>query len=375
MAWTRRIERAWKRRLMALAGACVRARAMDAAEVAALEPRSVLVARQHNQLGDMTLALPAVRAIRRRWPRARIGVVASAVNAGVLGGAAEVDRVFVFRKGRPLAFWRTLREIRSEPWDLAVALHTVSFSFTNLMFAVLSGARVRIGSTSPRVGDLTGRLLECTLPLPAPEELARMNEAEHNLVPLRAVGIDSDDLTPRIEPPPPARARAEAWARRIWQPGAWRLVVHPGAGKTENIWPAERFAAVIDAIAAHHPVRVALVEGPADADRVSRVRAAVRTPVEVVRGGILDVAALAATADLVVCNDTGVMHVTAAAGAPVLAVFGPTDPVRWAPRAPNLGVVRAPGGRLEALEASVVARAALERLGETAGGSAPARDQ
>ena len=363
MGWTRRLERAWKHAAMRGAGACVRARRLDADAVASMEPRAVLVARQHNQLGDMTLALPAIRAIRRRWPDARIGVVASAVNAGVLGGAPEVDRVFVFRKGRPLAFWRTLHAIRSEAWDLAVALHTVSFSFTNLMFAVLSGARVRIGSTSPRVGDLGGRLLELTLPLPDPSALAVMNEAEHNLVPLRAVGIDIDDLAPRIEPPPPARRRAAQWAERLWRDGAWRLVVHPGAGKAQNIWPARRFAAVIDALAERHPVRVALVEGPRDAGRVRAVAAAARTPVDVVRGTILEVAALASGADLVVCNDTGVMHVVAAAGAPTLAIFGPTDPVRWAPRAPTLTVVRAPGGRLEALSAERVVAAALERLG------------
>jgi len=88
-----------------------------------------------------------------------------------------------------------------------------------------------------------------------------------------------------------------------------------------------------------------------------------------VRGrGIGDVAALLRRADLVVCNDTGVMHVAAAAGATTLAVFGPTDPFRWAPRSPGLSIVRAPGGRLADLTPERVATRAREIIGAGAGG-------
>ena len=79
-------------------------------------------------------------------------------------------------------------------------------------------------------------------------------------------------------------------------------------------------------------------------------------------GTISDVAALLQRADLVICNDTGVMHVACAAGARVLSIFGPTDPVRWAPRAPSLTVVRAPDGNLSALSAESVSERAWEIL-------------
>jgi ADP-heptose:LPS heptosyltransferase len=63
-------------------------------------------------------------------------------------------------------------------------------------------------------------------------------------------------------------------------------------------------------------------------------------------------------ADLVLCNDTGIMHVSCAVGARTLAVFGPTDPKRWAPKSPNLYAVQAPQGRLEKLtEESVISKA------------------
>jgi ADP-heptose:LPS heptosyltransferase len=78
--------------------------------------------------------------------------------------------------------------------------------------------------------------------------------------------------------------------------------------------------------------------------------------------GIGDVAALLLRADLVICNDTGVMHVAAAVGANTLAIFGPTDPDRWAPRSPRLHIVRAADGRMESVTATRVVQQAVDVL-------------
>jgi ADP-heptose:LPS heptosyltransferase len=265
-----------------------------------------------------------------------------------------------------------IRELRAERFDLAIVLHTVSFSFTTLMLAVLSGARVRIGSTSARIGDaLTGSYLNMTLPLPEPAQLVGMNEAEHNLFPLRAVGITTSDLSPLIAPGEASEHWADAFAKTCWTVGAVKMVVHPGAGKSENIWPPENFAAVVDALAREATLSLAVVQGPADEASVRRFEDACGVRGTVVRGrSITDVAALLRRADLVLCNDTGVMHVACAAGARVLGIFGPTDPVRWAPRSPGLRVVRSPDGDLRALRPEAVAREAAAYLGISSAGSA-----
>lgn len=369
MGRVKTIERSGKRWLMRTAGRFLRARPITAAEFSALDFGRILVVRQHNQMGDMMLAIPALRAVRERYPDAFIGVVSSTLNRGVLANSPYVDRVFTYDKRRPHTEAAMLREIRAARFDLAIVLHTVSFSFTSLMLAVLSGAKVRIGSTSRAIGDaLTGTYLNLTLPLPDPERLAAMNEAEHNLFPLRAAGISTDDLAPLIVPGESSEAWAEAFARGCWREGTARLAVHPGAGKTENIWPPENFAAVVDGLSRLHPVSLAVIEGPADAATVAAFTAACSVPGVVVRGrSISDVAALVRRADLVVCNDTGVMHVASAAGARVLSIFGPTDPVRWAPRCPGLRVVRAPGGELRSLAPATVVAAAADYLGLEAG--------
>ena len=366
MGRVKSLERTGKRALMAGIGRALNARPVTMDEFRAMRFERILVIRQHNQMGDMMLAIPAFRAIRETYPGARIAVVSSRLNRGVLANSPYVDDVFTYDKRSPVRSSGLVGRLRAQRFDLAIVLHTVSFSFTSIALAVLSGARVRIGSTSRRVGDsLTGSYLNLTLPLPGDAELATMNEAEHNLYPLRAVGITTADISPLLVPGPENERWAEDAAARCWRDGTTRLAVHPGAGKVENIWPPARWAAVVDALSRDRALSLAIIEGPADAEAVRAFQAACRVPGTVIRGRpILDVAALFRRADLVLCNDTGVMHVAAAARARVLAVFGPTDPLRWAPRCEGLEIVRSPGGKLLDLEADEVAARAREVLEE-----------
>jgi heptosyltransferase-2 len=366
------IERSGKRGLMRFVGGFLRARRMTPDEFRAQRFERILVVRQHNQMGDMMLATPALRAIRETYPRATIGIVTSTLNRGVLANSPFVDRVFTYDKRRPGSHLAMLRALRREHFDLAIVLHTVSFSFTTLMLGVLSGARFRIGSTSAQLGDaLTGSYLNITLPLPTPAQLASMNEAEHNLFPLRYVGITTNDISPLIVPGDASEGYASEYATDRWRENTIKLAVHPGAGKSENIWKPENFAMVVDALAQSRPLSLVVIQGPADSETVKAFEAACSVRGDVVKGrSITDVAALLRRADLVLCNDTGVMHVACAAGARVLAVFGLTDPVRWAPRSPGLRVVRAPGGRLSALEPETVVREAENYLRTSSAGSA-----
>ncbi|MGD8412829.1 MAG: glycosyltransferase family 9 protein [Candidatus Latescibacterota bacterium] len=364
MGTIKKIERSSKRRLMWLLARFLRARPIEAQDIRHGSFDSVLVIRQHNQMGDMILAIPALRAIRQSFPESRIGVVSSTLNTGVLQNSPFVDRLFEYNKRSVFSLIGMIRRLRRERYDLVIVLHTVSFSFTSLVLAVLSRARVRVGSTSRELGDsLTGSYLNLTLPLPGDEELAGMSETEHNLYPLRAIGVVTDDLSPVVVPDAGNDRWAESCAGEHWKPQTARLAVHPGAGKAENIWPPARHAEVVNRLARMSPVSLIVIEGPRDGGAVSAFQDVCDVPAHVVKGrSIGDVAALLRRADLVICNDTGVMHVAAAAGATTLAVFGPTDPHRWAPRAGALHVVRAKDGVLASLHPEEVAVRAAEIL-------------
>jgi ADP-heptose:LPS heptosyltransferase len=164
---------------------------------------------------------------------------------------------------------------------------------------------------------------------------------------------------PAITPPVFAasaaeRPQAQPWLDRL---SPRFLAMHPGSGAAGKNWPADRFAALAERLAAGHPFL--LVEGPADADAAAPARAIPGTvhardlPPRVL-GAVL------AHASLYVGNDSGVSHLAAAWGAPVLALFGPTDPALWAPVGPRVRVLRATDERMDSLELEVVERAARE---------------
>jgi ADP-heptose:LPS heptosyltransferase len=369
MGIVKKFERFSRRGIMHLLGRFITSEVHTAAWIRDMSFEHILVIRQHNQMGDMLLAIPSLRAIKETRPDAEVGVVTSTINRDVLLNNPYIDRVFTYDKRNPASHLRLIRDLRRAQYDLVIVLHTVSFSFTSVLLAVLSGARIRVGSTSKRLGDdLTGSYFSLTLPLPDEKELETLNEAEHNLYPLRAIGIDTQDLSPLLVPAPMSKRWAADFDAGHWDRGGVKLAVHPGAGKVKNIWPPECLARVVNEINGIKPVNLVVIEGPRDAAAVAAYMKACDVEGTIINGrGIGDVAALLLRADLVICNDTGVMHVSAAAGARTLAVFGPTDPGRWAPRSKHLHALRAPGGRLASLQPASVVEKAVDILGLVAG--------
>ena len=173
--------------------------------------------------------------------------------------------------------------------------------------------------------------------------------------PARELGADS---TP--DPPPLAfTADEEEAARRVTRRLPHRfLALHPGSGSVTKNWPAQGFASFARAHAAGR--RWLLVSGPADEESVaslSDLPGAVRA-----RGLPLRVlGALLARAGLYVGNDSGVTHLAAAAGAPTLGLFGPTDAKTWGPVGPRVETVSSPDGTMEGLDLASV-QEAIERL-------------
>jgi ADP-heptose:LPS heptosyltransferase len=133
------------------------------------------------------------------------------------------------------------------------------------------------------------------------------------------------------------------------------LALHPGSGAPRKNWPPERFAALAERLSDKRPFLV--VEGPADRAaceavlRIGRARLA-----SGLRPRILG--AVLARAGLFVGNDSGVSHLAAAYAAPVLALFGPTDPAVWSPLGARVKVLCAPEGQMDALGLEAVLEAA-----------------
>ncbi len=211
--------------------------------------------------------------------------------------------------------------------------------------------------------------------LTRPTPIDGRHQTAVNLDGVSPLGAAVDDWTPEIHLSDAERAEgARRLDEAVGQSGTrsgLRVLVHPGAGKPPNRWAAERFGEVAAALcAAGH--RVVGASGPSETALLPRVDSgAGRLIPRLASGDVRTLAGAIAAADLLIANDTGVLHLGAAVGVPVLALFGPTDPTVWCPAAPGVRWMRAPGGDLEQLTTAVVRDAALAFAAHVAGEGEP----
>lgn len=362
----RTLERSAKRFLSRLLASALPARRWTAEEIRAHPVRHLLVVRQHNQMGDMVCALPALRVLRRAHPGAHLTFVAAPLCEELLRGHPDIDTLRVFRKQdmwNPMRLWRFLRDLRRPRPDLAVVLTTVSFSTTSALLAWASGARCRVGGSSLPFGS---HLSRAVYNLELPQGPEGVHEVEHNLAPLRALGLEARFETPVLVPGEAALAAAAAFESRGLAGQGPLLAVHAGAGKRPNVWPAEKFAAAVEVLRQQHDVRVVLIEGPTDAQVVEEV--ARRLPGAARWRAALDATCgLLARAAAVLSNDTGLAHVAAAVGAQTVVVFGPTDAARWKPPGPHVRAVVSATGFIADVDVDAVVHAVQQALAAAAG--------
>lgn len=359
----RRRDRWSKRGFEWVAGHLVRRERVDEATLRALAPRRILVVRQHDQLGDMLCATPALRALRQRFPQARTMLVSAPVHHAAVRHHPDLDAVLLYDKRvtrrSPRAMLGFVQQLRAFRPDLAVVLNTVSFSATSAWIAALSGAPVVVGGDSVPFGATTSRWLYSRELWADPH--AELHVIERGLRPLAALGIEAADRTVVLVPGKEAERQAGDFLARF--AGATAIAaVHPGAGKVANRWPAERFARAVEALEAEG-ASVFLIEGPLDAEAVARTSTALGAPRPVLRGvDAAVVAAALARSDVALVNDTGIMHVAGAMGTPTLALFGPTPRALWEPPSPELVAVQSPDRTMDGLGLPLVLPLLRERL-------------
>ncbi|HEX7127931.1 MAG TPA: glycosyltransferase family 9 protein [Thermodesulfobacteriota bacterium] len=307
----------------------VRAAARAVAPLAELDatPRRVAVVRALN-VGDLLVAVPALRALRRALPAARITLVG-------LPWAAEMVRRFPrylddllpfpgfpgieeapFDAGRLIA---CLADARERAFDLAIQMHgggRYSNPFTRMLGATRTAGFVA-------AGDASG------LDFPFPY-VDRHHEV-HRYLDLVAflTGVRGDD---RLEFPLEPADRDEV-ARCLGPDPEPYLVVHPGSRVASRRWMPERFAAVAEALAREEGLDVVVSGGPGEGPLVEHVRRRLRcrtrrVSVDIGLGGL---AALLAGARIVVSNDTAAAHLADAVGAPSVVIYGSAHVANWGP--------------------------------------------
>jgi len=303
----------------------------------------ILIVRQHDQLGDFLLSSPVFKAVRGRFPQAHITVVTRKYTAAVAEANEYIDAVIPFYEHGGDWTWQALRRVLSlfrNKSDLVIVLNTVSHSLTSDLIGRWAARRYVLGSEHRQ---FQGTSRNFFYNLIAPYRQEEVHQSQRNLDIVGYLGIESDDLQEHMRLRPEEITWAQAHLSGLgWQPQRPLIAIHPGAGKAANRWPAENFAAAANQLAQENNTQIYLTWGSREGELGERLKSALSVPAMSSQHlDIRRVAALVSQAQLFLCNDTGVMHVGAAVGTPLVAIFGPTDPELWKPWGNAFVAVRA----------------------------------
>ncbi|MBN2000456.1 glycosyltransferase family 9 protein [candidate division KSB1 bacterium] len=323
----------------------------------------ILIVRQHDQLGDFLLSTPVFKAVRQLFPKSFIAVVARKYTAALVENNPYVDLVIPFyENGRDWSLDKVLSFVRQiRKYDMAIVLNTVSHSLTSDLLAFFSGAPFILGSEHHLFKNADRNFFYNLL---APYRTVDCQQSERNLDIVRYIGAESDDPCEFIKL---TDAELE-WAARFLrskgkQSGKPLVAIHPGAGKMKNRWPAENFAQVGQWIAEKYSAQLYVTWGPNETEIGQAVISKLKVrPIISIHKELRHVAAVLSQADVLLCNDTGVMHLAAAVGTPLVAVFGPTDPALWKPAGETVVAVRANDKKCESVPPEKVFQSAIKLL-------------
>ena len=302
-----------------------------------------LLIRATNWVGDAIMALPALQAVRNRFPAAQISILALPYVADIYRGQGIADDLIPYdRHGEHKGVGgkeKLADVIRSKNFDTALLLQN---AFDAAWIAWRAGIPERIGYNR----DARGFLLTRPIRVPRAGEIPAHEKYYYLELLKRAGWIDALPEIPEIslyvsaEESRQAEAKLQTFGSQV---DAVRIAVGAGASYgSAKCWPPERFARAINQLLKERRAEVILFGTPAEAGVSAAIRAGLDQPALDLTGTtqIAELPALLSRCTAFLGNDSGAMHVAAAVGLPVVAVFGPTDPEGTAPVTPRCTIVQ-----------------------------------
>ena len=302
-----------------------------------------ILIRATNWVGDAIMALPALRAVRKRFPDAEIAIVGRPYVGDIYRDQGICDQLIPYDpKGLHAGFSgreRLAAQLRAQKFDVALLLQN---AFDAAWLAWRANIPERIGYAR----DGRSFLLTKAVPLPQHGEVPA-HEKFYYLELLRRSGWSDSVLDETFiglsVPEEKRRSADEHLCKSGVRQGALRIAIGVGASYgSAKCWPPPRFAEVANRLQSETDADVILFGTAAEASVSTAISAEMRRPPVDLTGktAIADLSALLSQCHLFIGNDSGAMHVAAAVGLPIVAVFGPTDPDGTAPVTPRCSIVQ-----------------------------------
>jgi len=300
--------------------------------------RKILV-RAANWVGDAVMTLPALQSVRQGFPQSHISILTKPWVADLFYQNPVVDRVILYESpGRHEGLrgkWKLARELKNEEFDLAILFQN---AFEAALISYLAGIPRRAGYNT----DARGILL--THAVRVNGEVKKRHQVDYYREMVKGLGFQITASTPVLEVSENQREEALKILGSLGLAEEERIVgFGPGAmyGPAKQ-WFPERFGALADRLSQDWGARILVFGSPADNSTASLLSRNTKARLIDLTGRttLRQTIGLIARCRLFVCNDSGLMHVAAAVGIPVVAIFGSTDPVRTGPLGRNCRVVK-----------------------------------
>ncbi len=294
-------------------------------EVPPSEIHKILLIRLR-RIGDIIMTTPAVTALKKAVPESQITYVVEEPYRCLVDGLPGVDRVIALGKRSKLpVFWRLLRTLHNEPYDVMFDFHGGPRAW---WMALAAKAKIKVGY------EIKYRGFVYDIAIPRGIKNGFVHSVENHLNLVRALGF-------RVERPPlslpPAQESEIRKVDRLFAEngleGSKLIVLHISAGNQFRDWGVDNWTGLVDRLAQEPSVRVVLVGGEPDHAAEQRILSLSSShPVSFVgRLNLLELKEMMARSSLFVGPDSGPMHIAAATGTPIVALFGPTLPVHFSP--------------------------------------------
>ena len=286
---------------------------------------------QISAIGDVILLTPALRAIRKQFPHARLTMVTSPINQQLLQNCPYIDEILTFRMdeyGRsPRRFTALVRFLQERRFDLAIDFE--HWPRLTALLAYLSGAPRRIGFRA--AGQYRHYVFTDTV-----EHARGKHELLSFLEIARLLGCDMENTELEVW----TCAENFNWVEQFLKEHGIKddvplIGIHPDAGRTEprRRWTKEGYQQVADALAKKYGAQIVLTGAPPEVELSKQIASMMQAKAIVAAGktDINQLAALFSRCQFVLCGNCGPMHLAAAVKTPVVALHGPTNPAQWGP--------------------------------------------
>jgi lipopolysaccharide heptosyltransferase I len=293
-------------------------------------------------LGDVINTLPALAILRKNYPKSFIGWVVEDKVKDIVINHPDIDKVFIFRRkgwkinlANPFKLLRLskevpafINEIKSSGFDVAIDFQG---NLKSGAITYLSGAKARVGFERGATKELNHLFINHKIRLVD----KRINRVEKNIQLLKSLGLDTESFKVNLAVMPEDEAYFRAFAELYIKPDKPIIVFHPGTSKfgRHKRWPSDNYAALGNLLKEKYNANIFITHGPGETDLAEEISGKMTSSaiIHYRTEPITRFYALLKKASLFIGSDSGPLHLASVAGTPVIALFGPKDPVIYGP--------------------------------------------